>query len=215
MASISETRRLMELTCARLCHELSGLAGTLAGVIDLAAEEAPAAAESLSVGRDAASELIQRLKLLRAAWGPDGGPDGAPMALVDLLSLARGRPNAHRVAIDASALPPDTVFNPPAGRLALNILLLASECLPRGGTVSLLGSAADLFVAIAGPQAAWPSGFAGCLANEAAAVAALTDARAVQMPLTAVLSHALGLRLSILIAVAPGAGAPPLRLQSA
>ena len=36
MASISETLRLVELTCARLCHELSGLAGTLGGIIDLA-----------------------------------------------------------------------------------------------------------------------------------------------------------------------------------
>jgi histidine phosphotransferase ChpT len=211
MASIDETRRLVELTCARLCHELSGLAGTLAGVIDLAREEAPAAAESLSVGRDAAGELVQRLKLLRAAWGPDG----EPLSLADILALARGRPNARRVTIDASALPPDTVFGAAAGRLTLNILLLASESLPRGGTVSLGGSSADLFVAITGPQAGWPPGLAGCLANEAAALTALTDARAVQMPLTALLSHSMGLHLSILMAARPGAGAPPLRLQTA
>jgi histidine phosphotransferase ChpT len=209
MASSSETRRLVELTCARLCHELGGLAGTLAGVIDLAADEAPAAAESLAVGRDAASELIQRLKLLRAAWGPDGGP----LALADMLTLANGRPNAHRVTIDATGLPAETLFDPAAGRLALNVLLLASESLSRGGTVRLAGTASDLFIAIAGPQAAWPPGLAGCLADEAEAFAALTDARTVQMPLTALLSHAQGLRLSFLMAA--GQGVPPLRLQSA
>jgi histidine phosphotransferase ChpT len=211
MASISETLRLVELMCARLCHELSGLAGTLGGVIDLAAEEAPAAAESLAVGHDAASELVQRLKLLRAAWGPDDGP----LALAELLALARGRPNARRVAIDASALPPGTVFVPPAGRMALNLLLLASESLPGGGTVSLAGSAQDLFIAIAGPRAAWPANLAGCLADEAAAFAALTGARTLQMPLTALLAHGLGLRLSMLVAAGPGGGAALLRLGGA
>jgi histidine phosphotransferase ChpT len=209
MASISETLRLVELTCARLCHELSGLAGVLGGIIDLAAEEAPAATETLSVGRDAASELVLRLRLLRAAWGPDAGP----LALKDLLTLARGRPNARRVAIDASGLPPETVFVPPAGRLALNLLLLATESLPGGGTVSLAGSAKDLFVGISGPRAGWPKGFAGCLADEATAFAALNDARTLQMPLTALLGHGLGLRLSMLMAPHPGGGLPPLRLE--
>ena len=210
MASISETLRLVELTCARLCHELSGLAGTLGGIIDLALEETPVASETLAVGRDAARELVQRLKLLRAAWGPDLGP----LTLTGLLTLADGRPNARRVLVDAAGLPPDTVFAPPTGRLALNLLLLASDSLPGGGTVSLVGSAADLFVAIDGPRAAWPSGFAGCLADETAAFAALNGARTLQMPLTALLAQGLGLRLSLLMAPRSDAGPPPLRLET-
>jgi histidine phosphotransferase ChpT len=208
MAKISETLRLVELTCARLCHELSGLVGTVGGIIDLAAEEAPAAAETLAVGHDAASELVQRLKLLRAAWGPDG----EPLALTDLLELARGRPNAGRVSIDASAMAPDAVFVPPSARLTLNLLMLASESLPAGGAVSLAGSPDDLFIAIAGPRAAWPPGLAGCLADESTAFAALTGARTLQMPLTALLAHGTGVRLSMLLAAQPDGTAPPLRL---
>jgi histidine phosphotransferase ChpT len=210
MASLNESLRLVELTCARLCHELSGLVGTIGGVIDLAAEEAPAAAETLVIGHDAVAELAERLRLLRAAWGTDGGP----LPLSNLLGLAKGRPNARRVLIDASTLPAGTVFAAAAGRLALNLVLLASESLPGGGTVSLAGSAGDLFIAIGGPKAAWPAGFAACLADEAAAFAALTSARALQMPLTALLAHGLGLRLSMLMAPRPGGGVPPLRLES-
>jgi histidine phosphotransferase ChpT len=209
MAEISDTLRLVELTCARLCHELSGLAGTLGNVIDLAVEEAPAAAETLVVGRDAARELVQRLRLLRAAWGPDS----MPLALSALLALAQGRQNAARIRIDSSALPAETIFSPRMSRLILNLILLASECLPGGGIVSLAGSAADVIIMISGPKAAWPMGFAGCLADEATAFAALTGARALQMPLTALLTHGLGLRLSMLMAPGADRGAPPLRLE--
>lgn len=202
MVSSREARRLVELTCARLCHELSGLAGTLAGVMDLAAEEVPDAVETLSVGRDAAWELVKRLKLLRAAWGPDN----QALTVDALLALAAGRPNARRVAIDVAAVPGDTRLTPPASRLALNLLLLAVEALPRGGTISLAGSATDLCIAIIGPRAAWPAGLAECLADEAAAFAAVTDARALQMPLTALLAHGPGVRL--VFGEAPDAGAP-------
>jgi hypothetical protein len=85
--------------------------------------------------------------------------------------------------------------------------------LPRGGSVSLAGSAEDVIITIAGPQAAWPSGLAACLADEATAFASLTGARALQMPLTALLAHALGLRLSVLMATGLAGGASPLRLE--
>jgi histidine phosphotransferase ChpT len=209
MAEISDTLNLVELTCARLCHELSGLAGTLSGVIDLALEEAPAAAETLAVGRDAARELVQRLRLLRAAWGPNG----TPLTPATVSVLLQGRHNAGRISIDTAALPAETVFSPPMSRLVLNLSLLAVESLPRGGSVSLAGSAEDVIITIAGPQAAWPSGLAACLADEATAFASLTGARALQMPLTALLAHALGLRLSVLMATGLAGGASPLRLE--
>ncbi len=211
MAGLNDAIRLLELTCARLCHELSGLAGTLAGVIDLAAEEAPAAAESLSVGHDAAAELTQRLRMLRAAWGPAD----APLPVGELVRLAEGRPNARRVAISTGGLAADTVLAPATGRLALNVLLLAAESLPAGGTINLTGTADDLFCAIAGTGAAWPSGLAGCLADPAEAFAALGSARAVQMPLTALLAHAYGPRLSLLMAPGGGSPAAPLRIGGA
>jgi hypothetical protein len=129
-----------------------------------------------------------------------------------MLELAGGRPNAGRVSIDASAMAPDTVFVPPSARLTLNLLMLASESLPAGGTVSLAGSPDDLLITIAGPRAAWPVGLAGCLADEATAFAALTGARTLQMPLTALLAHGTGVRLSMLLALQPDGGAPPLRL---
>ena len=67
---MSESLRLAELLCARLCHDLSGILGALIGILEIAREEQPEG-ETLALAEDTANELIQRLKLLRAAWGQD------------------------------------------------------------------------------------------------------------------------------------------------
>ena len=76
---MSDSLRLAELLCARLCHDLSGPLGALIGI----AGDCPRGAAGQ---RDAGAgrghrrvELAQRLKLLRAAWGRmattmDAGP---------------------------------------------------------------------------------------------------------------------------------------------
>ena len=130
-------------------------------------------------------------------------------ALVKLCNQALA---ARRVRLDTSALPPDCVFPPPVGRVVLNLIVLACDCLPRGGTIVLLGEPADLLVRIAGPGAAWPPGFTDCMRDEAAALAALTSALSVQMPLTALFAQSGGLRLSPVLG--PASGIEALRLSS-
>lgn len=71
----------------RLCHDFAGLAGSLAGLVDMAAE---GEAEALPEAAIAADALVARLRLLRAAWGPEGGAL-APDALAALgTGLAAG-----------------------------------------------------------------------------------------------------------------------------
>ncbi len=118
------------------------------------------------------------------------------MPLARLRVLSRGLP--ERVAVDDSALDPNTVFPPTRGRIVLNLVLLAADSLPTGGTVLLAGSAGDLFVRIDGPTADWPPGLAVCIADETAARAALTEGLSLQMALTALLAHAASIRLSVL-----------------
>ena len=69
MTGMSESLRLAELLCA-LCHDLSGPLGALIGILEIAREEQPEG-ETLALAEDTANELVQRLKLLRAAWGRD------------------------------------------------------------------------------------------------------------------------------------------------
>jgi hypothetical protein len=150
--------------------------------------------------------LAARLRLRHAAWTPAAGP----LPLRELAVLARGLPD--QVSIDIEALDAHAVFAPAAGRIALNVLLLAADSLPAGGIVRLAGAADDLFIRIAGPNAAWPPGLALCLADAEAAGSALTEPAVMQMAVTALLAHAAGCRLSVLMAPRPGAEPPMLRL---
>jgi histidine phosphotransferase ChpT len=192
MAQLAETIRLVELVCARLCHDLGGLIGTVGNALDMVAEDAGRDNEVLAFASSAASALTQRLRLMRAAWGPEVDAIGLP-ALVRLVTPALA---ARRVGLDSRGLPPDCVFSPQVGRVVLNLIVLACDCMPQGGTISLLGEPADLLVRIDGPAAAWPSGLVACLRDEAAALKALTGARSVQMPLTVLLALSRNLRLS-------------------
>ncbi len=67
-ASPHDGLHLAELLAARLCHEVSGPAGTLAGAVEIARTEPGSAAEALDIAAQAAAGLAARLRLLRAAW---------------------------------------------------------------------------------------------------------------------------------------------------
>lgn len=198
--------RLAELLTARLCHDLSGLLGGVHGTLDLLLEEL-GANETAAIAHETATALTRRMKLLRTAWG--GPPE--PLDLPQFTALALGLAN-RRVVLDVSALSPKTAFSPVMGRLLANLLVLGADSLPRGGTVALDGDATDIIIRLSGPDAAWPIGFAAMLVDEPTAWAALHDARSLQGPLTALLAHHSGLRLTLLHATGATTAAPPLRL---
>ncbi|HEY0184781.1 MAG TPA: histidine phosphotransferase family protein [Rhodopila sp.] len=139
----------------------------------------------------AAATPLQALR--HAAWTP--GTE--PMPLVRLRELGDGLP--RRVNLDTAALSPDTAFPAATSRIVLNLLLLAADSLPAGGSIIVAGTPDDLFVQIAGPDAAWPRGMVACLTDEAALRSALAEGRNLQMALAALLAHAAGIRLSVLI----------------
>jgi hypothetical protein len=119
------------------------------------------------------------------------------LPLSRLISLARGLP--EQISLNASALDPGTVFSATRGRIVLNLVLLAADSLPSGGTILLAGQTGDLFVRLVGAAAAWPPGLAVCIADEAEARAALTEGLSLQTALTALLAHASGIRLSVVM----------------
>ena len=213
MTSMSEALRLAELLCARLCHDLGGLLGSLIGVLEIAREE-HAESETLALAEETAIELGQRLKLLRAAWGQDA----EELDVIRLQNFGDSLSTGRRLRLDLEGLQLEPAFSPPAGRLILNILLLAAESLPGGGIIALAGSPANhILITITGPRAAWPAGLGACLADEPAAWAAvLAGPRNLQAPLTALIARAHGFRLSILMpgtAAGDGDASPPLLLS--
>ena len=197
--------RLAELLATRLVHDLSGPTSGLCAAL----AEPRADAEALEIAREAAATLRRRLALYRAAWGAP-----APLDAGGLREMAAALPNAHRLRIVFAGPVEAAALAPPAARLLLNLLLLAAESLPRGGTVTLEGDPAqDMVLAIDGARAGWPEGFAAMLTDAACAWAALPDAPRgprLQAALTALLAHQSGGRLRLLLAGDAEAAAPVL-----
>jgi len=182
------------------------------GVLELVADARGQNAEEVALAVRTAGELTMRLRLLRAAWG--GVSD--PMDAGALQAQMPGIPGSHRLQLDLDGLAPAAVFPPSMARLILNILLLAREAMPRGGVLALSGDPANHVVAhIAGPDAAWPEGFARCITEEGYAWSTLGDPRHLQAPLTALIAWTTGLRLSLMMATGPSDSTPPPLLITA
>jgi Histidine phosphotransferase C-terminal domain len=145
--------------------------------------------------------------LRRAAWLPCAA--NLPLGAIE--GLADGLPGGVR--LDTVNLVQTAVFPPGTGRVLLNLLLLAADSLPGGGSVALAGSVEDIFVRITGPGAAWPANFAALVHDEAAALAALPTEAGLQAALTVLLAAQEGLRLSFVIPPPRQPMTPILRLS--
>lgn len=189
---------LAQNAAARLCHDLSGPIGGLLAAIELAGEDAAMAPEALAAAGEAATALARRLRLLRAAWGPAGGP----MSGVDMRTLLQGLAPARRVELRLEGFGESDRFAAPFARLVLNAVMVAVESLGGEGVASAAQAPGmGVLVTIAGPRAAWPVGLAGWLADAKAAAegAAAAGPRALQAPLTALLAHAGGMSCGFLL----------------
>ena len=201
--------RLAELLCGRLCHDLSGLLGTLAGTLELAAADPDTAVEALQLSSETAATLTRRLRLLRTLWGEDGDA----LDVAGLRRIAEDLPGAHRAKLDFTGLIADAAIPAAAARLLLNVLLLALEGLPRGGKIIVRGSVTgEMSVTLDGARAAWPGGLAANLAAAEVQWDTLAGPRALQAPLTVLIAKVAGLRLRLLPS---SAGPGTLLLQAA
>ena len=198
---------LAEALAGRLCHDLAGMVGTLMGAVELANEDLTMRDEALAMAAEAATMLGHRLRLMRAAWGGEG----CTMDGRDLCALAAGLPQARRVRVALDGIRPERKFSAASSRLLLNLLILAVEAVSGEGVVALDEAAGgNLVLSINGPRAAWPAGFAGQLADPRLALKAASTSgpRLLQGPISALIAHESGVRVTILLGSDDQAMAP-------
>lgn len=176
---------------ARLCHDLAGTLGALAGALEMAAEGGDP--EALDLALSCARELTAKLRLLRAAWSEDA-------EIPDPALLTAGLPGAERLSVDLSHLSPEA--GGPMRRLVVNLMLLGAASLPRGGTILIRGDQDAVSMEIAGARAAWPDTLHQCLASADGLLATCTSPREVGIAVTCLLADRLGLRIILRTATA-------------
>ena len=165
--------------------------------------------EAVELLSASAAAAVARLRFLRLAFGsPGAAPAPAELRRLALDYFTKGATGGDAIALDwpaavdsaVGALPPSLVFN---------LLLLARDGLPRGGSVRLIAPPAGAALALVaeGPQAA-PADAARALATGSPAG---LNARGAQGYLAARLAQ----RAGTTIAVAAQAGRITITLEKA
>lgn len=111
---------LNEVYVTKMSHDLAGVIGTLGNTVELAEIDADFVQDGIALLKESASVLSARLKFFRALLGLEQSIDEG-MAERYLKTLA----------------PPFQIESFDATRLSLAFVLLASECLLKGGRIFL------------------------------------------------------------------------------
>ena len=148
--------RIVELLCSRLCHDLVGPIGAVNNGIELLEDFNPEmAGDVLPLITTSARQAWRRLDFFRVAFGFGGGRSW-PME--DLRGYATGLLEGGKVAlkwpVDSGRATRELEAR--TGKLLLNLILIGTEGLPRGGELSVaavpLPSGWRLAVVATGPM---------------------------------------------------------------
>lgn len=190
--------RVFHLLCAKLCHDLVSPVGAVGNGVELLRDMGPEDAEDiLGLISDSSTKAADRLKFFRVAYGLAAD---SVRSDAEAKEITKGMMAGHGITLDwpleaAMMLP----IAEPCVKLLLNLLLLAAEALPRGGTLAVRLADADgrlrIDVEAAGVGAVLSEETLAGL-TDAADVAAMTP-RTVQGFFTARYARALGGALEV------------------
>lgn len=192
-----DSLELAALLCSRVCHDLISPVGAIVNGLEVLDDDPkPEDREfALDLIRKSAKTASARLQFCRLAFGAAGSA-GAQIDLGDALNMAKGHIEDGKTTIawklPRLLLPKNRV------KLLLNMLVIAQQTIPRGGTLTVdpigEGETMSFRVAATGLNARLPQNIADLLS---AAPATGVDAHAVQPHYTRLLAEACGLKVGL------------------
>ena len=161
---------LAALLCSRICHDIAGPTSAMGAALSVLDDEGASDMrdDAIDLLRTGAVSIRNKLEYARVCFGA-GGSRGGEMTLDEIKAVAEPMFSDAR---------PDLVFKTEAGlldktaaRVLLNLIWLAVEALPRGGSVSVEASAssdggARLRVVASGPRIRLEPAYAAALSGE-------------------------------------------------
>jgi histidine phosphotransferase ChpT len=186
------------LMVSRVCHDLVGPLGAVVNGLEVLEDERDAAmrADALKLVTSSADQALARIQFMRIAFGAAGSA-GAELDLGEIGRLVSGLLAGGKVALEWNV--PRAYWAKDWAKLLMNATLVAADCLPRGGTVTVEatadGAAPGFRIRAAGAHARLPEEAEKSIRGEA--LAAPPDARGIQPVLTRKLSSAVNAGLAI------------------
>jgi len=198
---VLEALDLAALLCSRVCHDLISPVGAINNGLEVLeeAKDEETKTFALELIKKSARQGSAKLQFCRIAFGAAGSA-GAQIDLGDAELVARGFLEDDKLTLawglPRLLLPKNRV------KLLLNMLLVAGQAIPRGGTLTVApegsGDAMGFRVSAVGLNARVPQAIppllAGGTANETS-----VDAHAIQPFYTGLLARACGLAVSIAV----------------
>lgn len=161
---------LAALLCSRVCHDVIGPVGAVVNGVEVLEDEDTADMKEMALELIAKSarQAAARLKFTRLAFGAAGSM-GAQLDLGDAEQVVRGMIEDQRTTVDWN-LP--RAFQPKNKvKLLLNLVLLSTTTIPRGGTIRIApigeGEEMGLLLEANGVSARIPQGVEALVACEA------------------------------------------------
>src|SRR6478735_3490180 len=196
-ATAPDALELAALLCSRVCHDLISPVGAIVNGLEVLDDDPkPDDREfALDLIRKSAKTASARLQFCRLAFGAAGSA-GAQIDLGDAQAMARGHIEDGKITISWNL--PRVLLAKNRVKLLLNMLVIAQQTIPRGGTLTVDpvgdGETMSFRVIAAGLNARLPQNIAGLLS---AGSPATIDAHAVQPYYTRLLAQACGLTVTL------------------
>jgi histidine phosphotransferase ChpT len=188
---------LAALLCSRVCHDLISPVGAIVNGLEVLDDNPkPEDREfALDLIRKSAKTASARLQFCRLAFGAAGSAS-AQIDLGDALNMAKGHIEDGKCTIAWNL--PRLLLPKNRVKLLLNMLIIAQQTIPRGGTLTVdpigEGETMSFKVTATGLNARLPQNIADLLATSQAAG---IDAHAVQPYYTRLLAEACGLKVTL------------------
>lgn len=137
--------KLAEMLCTRLCHDLTGPIGAVNNGAEFLEEEGfEMEHEALQLILNSAAEAVHRLQFYRMAYGRLN--DGGEACLASKKQLVEDFFSTTKITVDWPDSHTDAAqisLSQRTGRLILNLLIIASATLIRGGRIAVRLQQAD------------------------------------------------------------------------
>jgi histidine phosphotransferase ChpT len=195
-SSAPDALDLAALLCSRVCHDLISPVGAIVNGLEVL-DDNPKPEDrdfALDLIRKSAKTASARLQFCRLAFGAAGSA-GAQIDLGDAQNMAKGHIEDGKITMTWNL--PRLLLPKNRVKLLLNMLVIAQQTIPRGGTLTIDpvgdGEAMSFRVTSAGLNARVPQNIVDMLNSSSSAV----DAHAVQPYYTRLLAQACGLKVTL------------------
>ena len=199
VATALEALDLAALLCSRVCHDLISPTGAIVNGLEVLEESKDEETKTFALNliKKSAKGASARLQFCRLAFGAAGSA-GAQIDLGDAENVARGFIEDEKIKITWNL--PRLLMPKNRVKLLLNMVVVASQTIPRGGTLTIdpvgSGDTMTFRIAAAGLNARIPQAVPGLLVGESAAGQPI-DAHAIQPYFTGLLARSCGLAAGI------------------